>query len=133
MGMIQPHVINEADCPTDGWDGFRWKTLISSDRTPTCEITQGIAELAPAPPDTFQVHCHAHAETYYVLSGEGLLWIGDEQYVLSAGVVAFIPGGAHHTTCATGDEPLRIFYTFAANSFSDVIYEFPGLNTERQG
>jgi mannose-6-phosphate isomerase-like protein (cupin superfamily) len=131
--MTRPHVINETDCPTDGWGSLRWKTLISSDRTPTCAITQGVAELTPAPPDTYPVHCHAHAETYYILSGEGTLWIGEEQYALSPGVIAFIPGGAHHTTCATGHDPLRILYTFAADSFSDVRYEFPSLNPEMRG
>lgn len=126
MSVIRPYVINEHACPTDGWDGMRWKTLISGDRTPTCQITQGIAELAPGPPDMRLVHCHAHAETYYVLSGEGLLLIDGAQYPLSTGVSAFIPGGAHHATFATGDQPLRILYTFAADAFSDVRYDFPG-------
>jgi mannose-6-phosphate isomerase-like protein (cupin superfamily) len=131
--MIRPHVVNEMACPTDGWGSLHWKTLISGDRTPTCEITQGVAELTPAPPQTFPVHCHAHAETYYILSGEGTLRIGEEHYVLSPGVMAFIPGGAHHVTYATGNEPLRILYTFAANSFSDVLYEFPSLNPDARG
>lgn len=126
--MIRPHIVDQKTCPADGWGGMLWKTLISADRTPTCQITQGIAELAPAPPDTLLVHCHAHAETYFVLSGEGLLQIEDEQYPLAPGVAAFIPGGAHHTTWATGEEPLRILYTFAADSFGDVVYEFPTIN-----
>jgi mannose-6-phosphate isomerase-like protein (cupin superfamily) len=131
--MIRSHVVNEVSCPTDGWGNLHWKTLISGDRTPTCAITQGVAELTPAPPDTFPVHRHAQAETYFVLSGEGVLRIGDEEHALSPGVIAFIPGGAHHTTYATGREPLRILYTFAANSFSDVLYEFPSLNAETPG
>lgn len=131
--MIRSHVVNEISCPTDGWGNLHWKTLISGDRTPTCAITQGVAELTPAPPDKFPVHCHAQAETYFVLSGEGVLRIGDEEHALSPGVIAFIPGGAHHTTYATGREPLRILYTFAANSFSDVLYEFPSLNAETPG
>jgi len=131
--MIRPHVVNEVSCPTDGWGSVHWKTLISSDRTPTCEITQGIAELTPTPPDTFPVHCHVQAETYYVLSGQGVLRIGDQEHALSPGVIAFIPGGAHHTTYATGHEPLRILYSFAANAFSDVLYEFPGLDAEVRG
>ena len=128
MTTIRAHIVDEQSCPTDGWGGMHWKTLISGDRTPTCQITQGIAELAPAPPDALLVHCHAQAETYYVLSGEGELQIGNELFPLRPGVAAFIPGGAHHTTRATGTECLRILYTFAADSFDDVIYQFPGID-----
>jgi mannose-6-phosphate isomerase-like protein (cupin superfamily) len=62
-----------------------------------------------------------------------MLRIGEEQYALSPGVIAFIPGGAHHTTWATGHDRLRILYTFATDSFSDVLYEFPDLNADRHG
>ena len=126
--MIRPYIVDENTCPADGWDGAKWKTLISGDRTPTSQITQGIAILAPAQPETLVVHCHSHAETYYVLSGEGILQIEGEPYPLAPGVAAFIPGGAHHSTLATGDEPLRILYTFAADSFGDIVYEFPGIS-----
>ena len=131
--QIQPYVVDEHACPAEGWDGYRWKTLISSDRTPTSHITQGIAELLPSLPDMRRLHHHAHAETYYVVSGNGLLWIAEEQYVLTPGVTAFIPGGAHHTAIATGDEPLRILYTFAVDSFTDVTYEYPGIAGSEPG
>lgn len=127
--MTRPHLVNAADCPAHGWDGYRWKSLISGDHGPTTGITQGIAELVPGPPDERLLHCHAHCETYYVLSGQGELWVGDERHALAPGVAAFIPGGAHHLTFATGHEPLRILYTFAADSFAEVQYEFPGLST----
>ena len=127
MEQVRPHIVDAQSCPTDGWDKLRWQTLISADRTPTSQITQGIAELLPAPFDPLLVHHHAQAETYYVLSGEGVLWIAGEEYPLAPGVAAFIPGGAHHATRATGAEPLRVLYTFAADSFGDVRYVFPGL------
>jgi quercetin dioxygenase-like cupin family protein len=126
--QIEPHVVDEHTCPPDGWDGYRWKTLISSDRTPTAHITQGIAELLPTLPDMRQLHRHAHAETYYVVSGHGILWIGEDQHTLAPGVTAFIPGNVNHTAIATGTEPLRILYVFAADSFSDVTYEYPGMS-----
>ena len=120
----QPHVVDEASCQTDGWDGMRWKTLFSGDRTPTDQITQGIAEMRAPPPGALLLHRHPQTETYYVLSGTGVLQIDDQQYPLTPGVAAFIPGGALHAAFATGEEPLRILYTFAANSFSDVSYQF---------
>jgi mannose-6-phosphate isomerase-like protein (cupin superfamily) len=97
---VRPHILDEKSCPTDGWDGMGWKTLISSDRTPTAGITQGIAELRPAPFDRRLIHCHAHAETYFVLSGQGVLWIEDASHTLYPGIAAFIPGGARHATFA---------------------------------
>ena len=121
MKEIRPHLVDEQTCSTDGWGTLHWKTLISGDRTPTCQITQGVAELLPAPCDPppgvvagpLMVHHHAHAETYYVLAGEGVLWIAGAEFRL-------------------GEEPLRILYTFAADSFGDVRYEFPGLSAAKQ-
>lgn len=127
MSGIAPHIVDAADCPSDGWDGFHWQTLISADRTPTGSITQGIAELMPRPFDKRLVHRHAQAETYFVLSGQGVLWIEGEEHSLAPGVAAFIPGNACHATFAVGAEPLRILYTFAADSFGDVVYEFPEI------
>ncbi len=127
MTAIRPHIVDAQTVASDGWGTLHWKTLISADRTPTCHITQGIAELLPAPFDPLTVHCHPQAETYYVLAGEGVLRIAGEDYPLTPGVAAFIPGGAHHATWATGEGPLRILYTFAADAFGDVRYAFPAL------
>ena len=74
-------------------------------------------------------HPPPHAQPYYVLTGKSLLWIGEEAHPLAPGTTAFIPGGVLHTASATGDEPLRILYTFAADAFTDVEYDFPRKNT----
>ena len=127
--MSQVHFTSEHDAPLEGRPGYGWKTLISADRTPTSRITQGIAEMDPAPVDLNELHRHPHAETYYVLSGKGLLWIGEEAHPLAPGTTAFIPGGVLHTASATGEEPPRILYTFAADAFTDVEYDFPRKKT----
>jgi quercetin dioxygenase-like cupin family protein len=127
--MPHVHFVDEHASPFEGRPGYSWKTLISADRAPTTDITQGVAELAPAPVDLDQLHRHPHAETYYVISGTGFLWIDEEPHPLAPGMTAFIPGGTLHTANATGTEPLRILYTFAADSFTDVGYEYPRKET----
>ena len=123
--MSQVLFTHENAVPLEGRPGYGWKTLISGDRMATSQITQGIAEMAPAPVDLSQLHRHPHAETYYVLSGTGLLWIEEEPHPLTPGTTAFIPGGVLHTANATGEEPLRILYTFAADAFTEIAYDFP--------
>ena len=36
----------------------------------------------------------------------------------------FIPGDAEHAIRNTGDGVLRVFYAFATDRFSDVVYRF---------
>jgi oxalate decarboxylase/phosphoglucose isomerase-like protein (cupin superfamily) len=49
---------------------------------------------------------------------------GDRRDVRTGDAV-FIPGDAEHVAVNTGNEPLRLLYFFAADSFSDIIYKFP--------
>lgn len=126
----RPCVVQEADRPLERWEAIGrgavvWRTLFSGDRTATDSLTVGVAEVrqdGSAPP---RLHRHAQAEVYYVLSGAGRLRIEDEEHALVPGVAAFIPGGALHGAWATGPEPLRLLYAFAADAFSEVMYEFP--------
>lgn len=126
--MPQPFVIQEQDCPLEGWSesgrgAVVWRTLISGDRAPSEALTLGVAEVAET---DLHLHRHAQPEAYYVLSGEGRLQIDGVDYRLSSGSTAFIPGGALHGACRVGASPLKLLYVFATDSFEDVQYEFPG-------
>ena len=70
-------------------------------------------------------HRHAQDEAYYVLSGHGVLDIDGVEHPLAPGSTAFIPGHAWHAARGLGPEPLRLLYVFPADSFAEVIYEFP--------
>jgi mannose-6-phosphate isomerase-like protein (cupin superfamily) len=60
-------------------------------------------------------HCHPDfEEIYYVLSGYGIMTIGDEQKEISRGDVVYIPALAPHTLSNTGSVPLR-FVTVTVN------------------
>jgi len=79
------------------------------DRT-TSEITQcSLAEELLPPGCTVTPHHHdLIEEVYYVLSGSGLMTVGDESRQLSAGDAVFIPRNHRHTLKNTGAAPMRI-------------------------
>ena len=111
-------VIHQDDCEWVSRENYketthgrvRWKTLLSADQTATAEITMGLAELPPG--EQLQLHSHAQAETYYILSGEGFVLLNGERQAVQAGSVVFIPGDVVHTIGAVGDQPLQMVYTF---------------------
>jgi mannose-6-phosphate isomerase-like protein (cupin superfamily) len=128
--VSEPFVVDESRCAVEGWadparGAVTWRTLLSADRTPTDSLTMGVAEVGEVAPADVRLHRHAQAEAYYILSGRGVLRIEGEDYPLVPGAAAFIPGGALHAAWATGAEPLRLLYVFAADAFDEVRYEFP--------
>ena len=124
------HVVSEADAPLEAWNdpirgAVSWRTLLSGDRTPTRGLTLGVAEVVEQVGAEARLHRHAQDEAYYVLSGEGVLNVDGVEHPLTAGSTAFIPGNAWHAARGVGPEPLRLLYVFPADSFADVVYEFP--------
>jgi len=128
MSNVKPVVVHEGDVALEGWsdrtDGLQWKTLISGDRTASDSITVGVVDVHPR--DVPRWHRHAHAEVYYVLQGQGVVKIDGVEHAIEAGSTVFIPGNAEHGARNTGSDVMRIFYVFAADSFSDVEYVFSG-------
>ncbi len=57
-------------------------------------------------------------EIYYVLSGYGIMTIGDEQKEISRGDVVYIPAISVHALVNTGNVPLR-FITVTVNLSSN--------------
>ncbi len=120
-----------ANCETESWRDATsghvdWWTLFSADRTATSGLTVGVAEIpvgAPRPP---RGHTHEQAEVYFFLSGSGVVVIDDESTSVTTGDAVFIPGNIEHMALNTGTEPLRLLYFFAADSFTDIVYKFPG-------
>ena len=126
----QAIVVHESSCPLETWDDARrgnvvWRTLISGDRTPTAQMTLGVAEIGPGQAERFRMHRHEAAEIYYVLSGEGVVSMDGTEHPLRAGSSVFIPGNVLHGARNTGNKTLRLLYVFAADSFSGIEYVFP--------
>jgi quercetin dioxygenase-like cupin family protein len=58
------------------------------------------------------IDTHTHpveTETAFVLSGEGLLKLGEADQVLSAGTGITIPPGISHSLHNTGDVPMQLY------------------------
>jgi len=127
-----PAVFRRAsDCPTESWrsseTGFvDWWTLFSADRTPTRDLTVGIAEIPVGAPRPERGHQHTQSELYFIISGSGEVTVNGETTPVTTGDAVLIPGDAEHVAVNTGNEPLRLLYVFATDSFEDVIYRFPG-------
>lgn len=122
-----PSVIDAALVAPDGWDDpvrgrLQWRTLFSQGRTPTEGITCGLAELKSG--DHLARHRHAPHEVYYVVAGEGMLFLDGDEIPVKAGSAVFIPGMAEHGIRQTGEATLRFFYVFAVDSFDGVEYLF---------
>lgn len=118
------------DCETESWrdpvsGDVDWWTLFSSDRTNTEGLTVGVAEIPVGAPEPPRGHQHVQAEVYYFLSGTGQVVVNGDRRDVRTGDAVFIPGDAEHVAVNTGNEPLRLLYFFATDSFSDIIYKFP--------
>lgn len=124
--MTRPVRIDQANLPDVMWDdpargSIRWKTLISGDVTNTDTLVCGIALMDKA--ETLALHSHPQPELYFGLEGEVDVQINGTAHRLKPGVALFIPGDAVHGVLAA-DQPVRWFYTFAADAFPDIAYTF---------
>lgn len=119
-------MVDQSDLQAETWadparGSIAWKTLISGDVTATDTLVCGIAIMAAG--DTFALHCHPQPELYFGLEGEVDVMINGSPHRLKPGVALFIPGDAVHGVLAAR-QPVRWFYTFAANAFPDIAYSF---------
>jgi quercetin dioxygenase-like cupin family protein len=119
-------VIEESNVEREIWsDAVRgelsFRTILGAQAT-TPEFTAGVTDLAPG--GWFGHHRHEPAEIYYVLEGEGALAIDGEEFAVSAGTAAYIPGNREHGIRNTGDGALRFFYVFAVPSVDQIEYRF---------
>lgn len=126
MNPTQPVVLHAAPCQ-EGWDdagrgNVLWRTLFSSDITPTNALTAGVCEITPG--NALEVHRHSAPEVYFILAGTGLMTVGDAEHVVRADSAIYVPGNALHGIRNIGTDLLRLFYVFAVDGFGEVKYVF---------
>lgn len=118
----QPVIIEEHRVAIESGDdrGVTWRTLTSADRTPTRHLTSGVCQIEPG--GDLALHRHPPLELYYFLEGTGVVTLGGAERPVRPGSTIYIPGGTPHGVRNTGSAPLRLFYVFPVDSFSEVEY-----------
>jgi quercetin dioxygenase-like cupin family protein len=124
--MMKPVRVDQIDRGEETWDDpargtLRWKTLMSAGLTATESLVCGIALMDAG--QTFALHSHPEAEVYFGLEGAVDVMIDGTAHRMTPGVALFIPGNAVHGVLHA-DQPVRWFYTFAADAFADIAYTF---------
>ena len=79
------------------------------DRTTSGITLCSLAEEMLPPGKAVAPHRHRELEEiYYIVSGRGLMTVGDENREVCAGDAIYVPRGHRHTLENTGSEPIRL-------------------------
>ncbi|MBW2618139.1 MAG: cupin domain-containing protein [Deltaproteobacteria bacterium] len=96
------------------------------------EMHVGVAELDP--PIHYTLHYHTQPEIYYILGGEGVVYVEDEEFPVRRGSVLYLGKNVVHGADALGSEPLKIYYIYGCETEGQAltwtpaedIYHWPG-------
>lgn len=97
-----------------------WKALVGGEAGAGTNMVVGVARLRTG--ETLQPHRHTETETYFTLSGEGLVRVDEQLIAVRPGVSIFIPGDALHSIQNPHPADLMILYSFAIDSWDKVVY-----------
>ncbi|MGI8686947.1 MAG: cupin domain-containing protein [Thermomicrobiales bacterium] len=91
---------------TFAWGVIKW--FVTPGTTPTATITFGEVVLLPGKGHDRHNHLHSE-EILYVLSGEGMQMLADEEpFPVRAGDTIYVPMAVYHSTLNTGWAPMRL-------------------------
>ena len=127
--MSSPIVRRLQDLTWQGWPEdqvvergrIMWKTLLD-DAPQGANMVMGVARLRKG--ESLEAHHHAEPETYFALSGRGIVTVEGIEHTIEAGTMVFIPGNARHQIANVDDEELQLLYVFAAGEFQKIVYRF---------
>jgi quercetin dioxygenase-like cupin family protein len=121
-----PHVTAAADQRWETWDDpvrgcLDW-CLLDDGRGPSPEsVTTGVMTLGEH--GWLGRHRHAEPEVYYVLEGDAVVAVDDDEVRVGAGSLVRLPGDAEHGVRAV-DGPVRVLFVFPTAAFDHVCYRF---------
>ena len=112
-------------------DGSREVTpLITQETCGAKTCSAGLWWLRPGQECTPDIHPDAD-ELYYVVSGQGTLLLGDEEYEVSAGMAVFIPRNVTHQSFNSGVEDLCYYWVFSPQPTEPAKQDAQGWNRLR--
>ena len=83
--------------------------LIDRQNGPSERMTCGHTTIYPTGTTTGHSHDDME-EIYFVLSGEGVMTVGEDAYPIKQGDTLYVPPGQFHTTRQTGILPLTVLW-----------------------
>lgn len=83
--------------------------LIDAMNSPSQRLTMGHTTIYPTGTTTGHAHDDME-EVYFVISGEGVMVIGEEEFAIRAGDGLYVPPGVYHTTLQRGNLPLTVLW-----------------------
>lgn len=82
----------------------------------------GIAVIDPEFVPSF--HCHKEAETYYILRGSGMFYLGLTSSIKHSPCMCHISGNIPHKMHTSTREPVILLYHFTSGPFEKIEYTF---------
>ena len=111
--------------PERGWHDMDVKWLITNANMGSHKTVVGRTLFPPG--SKHDVHRHPNAEEWeYVISGEGVKVVGDQEFVMRAGDICFCPQDVFHGLRNDSSEPLLTIWGYCgAGSLEEAGYELP--------
>ena len=102
--------------------GSTYESRMMLDDTVANEPTVNINHGTIKPLDTAGGGSHEKTEIYFVVSGEGVLYLDDESHEVSQGSLAVIPGGCVHSIKNTSGTADLVILTIWPNAEDNEMY-----------
>lgn len=82
--------------------------LVDPEQGPSRRLKMGHTTIYPTGSTTG--HSHPEEEVYFVVSGEGTMVVGDDEFSIRSGDALYVPPGVFHTTFQRGNLPLVVLW-----------------------
>lgn len=83
--------------------------LVDPKTSPAQRLTMGCTTIYPTGSTTGHSHDDME-EVYFVVSGEGVMVVGEDSFAIRSGDGLYVPPGAFHTTFQSGNLPLTVLW-----------------------
>ncbi len=83
--------------------------LIDPEDSPSRNLKMGHTVIYPTGKTTGHKHDDME-EVYFVISGQGRMKVGEDEFPIKAGDALYVPPGEFHTTFQTGNIPLVVIW-----------------------